>query len=74
MLDFADKREEHWGRETQIQHEITTRRLDKLERKANEIVTKTNDEEQNMKKDRDGTRALEKFVIRLEKVERETKY
>ena len=61
------------GRETQTQHETTIRRLDKIERKVNEIVTKMNDEEQSMKKDRDETRVLEKMFVRLEKVERENK-
>ena len=61
------------GRETQTQHETTIRRLDKIERKVKEIVTKMNDVEQSTKKDRDGTRVLEKMFVRLEKVERENK-
>ena len=36
-------------------------------------MSKINEEEQNMKKDRNGTRVLEKMFVRLENVERENK-
>ena len=67
VLDFTDRREGHRCREIQVQHETTTRRLEKLERKVNEIVTKMNDDEQNMKKDREGNKGFRKSFCQIGK-------
>ena len=71
VLDFADRQDSLWGRETQ--NDTTIRRLDELERKVNEIVTRMNYEEHDRKKDRDGNRVVEEMFVRLGKVERENK-
>ena len=71
---FQTSNKGSWGRETQVQHDTIIRRLDKIETEVNEILTKINDGEQNLKNNRDGKRALEKMFVRLEKVERENIY
>ena len=55
-----------WGSEIQrdIVNETTSRRLDEIERKVNEIVTGMNDEEHDRKKDGDGKRVFEEMFIR----------
>ena len=71
MLDFVDKQDSLWGRETQ--NDTTIRRLDEIERKVNEIVIRMNYEEQARKKDEDGKWVIEEMFVRLVKVERENK-
>ena len=71
VLEYTDA---IWGGATRcdVVNKTTTRRLDEIERKVNEIVSRKNGAEQDKRRDDEGKR-FEEMLIRLGKLEGENK-
>ena len=71
LLEYTDA---IWGGATRcdVVNETTTRRLDEIERKVNEVVSRINGAEQDKRRDDEGKR-FEEMLIRLGKLEGENR-